>query len=153
MRRRQNHNSDVVTRIWLYFSPASGHVYCFTCRLMCSDKSQSQSLVIGSGICNWKHALERLRGHEQSKENTDAFTAFHCRFKMACAIDDQMEEYWKSVLEHAVSVMKFIAERGLAFRGDSELLRSPGNRNYFGTLEFIARCDIAPPQHCQNDSN
>ena len=57
---------------------------------------------------------------------------------MASAIDEQMEQYWKSVLEHAVSVIKFIVECVLAFTGDIELIESPGNRNYFGTLEFIA---------------
>ena len=48
---------------------------------------------------------------------------------MADAIDEQMEEYEKSVVEHALSVTKFIAERGLAFNGDNELIVSPGNRN------------------------
>ena len=102
MPRRQNHNRDVATRIWLYFSPSIGRVYCFTCRLMCSDAAQSQSLLIGSEFCNWKHALERLSSHEESKENADAFTAFHRRLKMADAIDEQMKQYWKSVLGHAV---------------------------------------------------
>ena len=80
---------------------------------------KSQSLLIGSGICNWKRALERLRGHEQSKENTNTFTTFHRRLKMAGARDQQMEQYSKSVLEHAVGATKFIAERGLAFRGEN----------------------------------
>ena len=121
--------------------------------LMYSDASQSQSLLIGSGFCNWKHALERLSSHEQSKENTDAFTAFHGILKMAGAVDEQMEQYWKSVLKHAVSVIKFIAERGLAFKGDNELIGSPGNKNYFCAVEFIAHYNIFLAQHCQNHSN
>ena len=72
---------------------------------------------------------------------------------MGDAIDERMEQYWKSVLEHAVSVIRFIAERGLAFRGDNELIESPGNRNYFDALEFIVQRDIFLVQHCQNHSN
>ena len=106
----------------------------------CAQKHhKSQSLLIGSRFCNWKHALERLSSHDESKENTDAFTEFHRRFKMAGAIDEQVEQYWKSVLKPAVSVIKFIAECGLAFTGDIELIESPGNRNYFGIREFIAQ--------------
>ena len=61
---------------------------------------------------------------------------------MAGVIDVQMEQYWKTVLEHAVSVIKFIAECVLAFRGDNDLIGSPGNRNYFAGLEFITQYDI-----------
>ena len=86
-------------------------------------------------------------------ENTDAFTTFHSRLKIAGAIDEQREQYWKSLLEHAGSVINFIAKRGLAFRCDQELIGSPGNRNYFGALEFIVQYDIFLAQHCQNHSN
>ena len=102
--------------------------------LMCSDALHSQPLLIGSGFCNWKHALERLSSHEQSKENTDAFTAFHGRLKMAGTVDEQMEQYWNSVLEHAVSVIKFTAERVLAFKVDNELIGSPGHKTIFSLL-------------------
>ena len=104
-------------------------------------------------IFNWKHSLDSLCSHEQSKKNADAFTAFHRRLKMADAIDELMEQYWKSVLEHTVSVIKFVEERGLAFICDNELIGSPVNRNYFGALEFIAQSDIFLAQHCQNHSN
>jgi len=81
--RRQNHNGEVVNRNWLCFSPGNGRVFCFTCRLMCSDALQSQSLLIGSGFCNWKHANERIRSHEQSKEHIDAMIAYNRRLKVA----------------------------------------------------------------------
>lgn len=158
--RRQNHNGELVNRNWLCFSPINGCVYCFTCRLMCSDALQSQSLLIGTGFCNWKHALERLRSHEQSKEHMDAMIAFNHRLKVAGRMDtklaqqiEQEEQYWKSVLERAISVIKFIAERGLAFRGDDELIGSPRNGNYLGILELIAHYDVFLAQHIQTHGN
>lgn len=127
---------------------------------MCPDALQSQSLLIGSGFCNWKHALERLCSHEQSKEHIDAVIAFNRRLKVAGRIDikvaqqsEQVEKYWKSVLKRSVSVIKFIAERGLAFRGDDELIGSPRNGNYLGILELIAQYDDFLAQHIQTQGN
>jgi len=34
-------------------------------------------------------------------------------------------QYWGDVLERVVAVIKFLGERGLAFRGENELLASP----------------------------
>jgi len=55
--RRQNHNAEVVERSWLCFSPSQTCVYCFTCRLMCSD-TKCVHFLIRKGICDWKHAEE-----------------------------------------------------------------------------------------------
>jgi len=44
------------------------------------------------------------------------------------------KEYWKEVLKRVVAVIKFLAERGLAFRGEDELLGSPHNGNCLGSL-------------------
>ena len=43
------------------------------------------------------------------------------------------------MLKRVVSVIKFIAEHGLAFRGDNELVGSPRNGNFLGILELIAQ--------------
>jgi len=157
---RKTRNGEELNRNWLCFSPANGRLYCFTCKLMCPDALQSQSLLIGSGFCNWKHAVERLQSHEQSKEHIDAMITFNRRLKLAGRMDtklaqqiQQQEQYWKSVLERAVSVIKFIAERGLAFRGDNELIGSPSNGNYLGILELIAQYDVFLAQHIQIHGN
>lgn len=103
---------------------------------------------------NWKRAHERLRSHEQSKEHVDAMIAFNHILKVTGRVDTklaqrikQQEKHWKSVLERAVSVIKFIAARRLAFRGDNELIGSPRNGNYLGILELIAQYDSFLAQH------
>ena len=49
--------------------------------------------------------------------------------------------YWCKVLMRIVSTVKFIAERGLAFRGADEVVGSPNNGNYLGILELLAEYD------------
>jgi len=58
--RRQNHNG-------------------FTCRLMCADAAKCAHFLIRKEIFDWKHALERLRSHEQSMEHMDATITFSRR--------------------------------------------------------------------------
>ena len=57
------------------------------------------------------------------------------------------------MLEHAASVIKFIAEHGLAFRGDNELIGSPRNGNCLDLLELIALYDMFLVQHIQTRDN
>jgi len=65
--RRRNHNGEVLHRSWLCFSPSQTCVKCFTCRPMCADTTKCAHFLIRNRIFDWKHALERLRRHEHSK--------------------------------------------------------------------------------------
>lgn len=56
-------------------------------------------------------------------------------------------EYWKDVLRRVVAVIKFLGERGLAFRGNDELIGSPNNGNYLGILELISQFDPFLAEH------
>jgi len=60
---------------------------------------------------------------------------------------DSEREYWKQVLRRVVPVIKFLGERGLAFRGNDELLGSAHNGNYLGILEFLAEYDPFLAEH------
>ena len=62
-------------------------------------------------------------------------------------------EYWSNVLSRIVAVVKFLAERGLPFRGHDEIIGSSTNGNYLGVLEIISQFDPFLAQHiafCQN---
>jgi len=76
---RQNHNGEEVDRSCLCFSPSQTCVKCFTCRLMCADKTKCAHFLIRKGIFDWKHALERLRSHEHSMEYIDGAITFSRR--------------------------------------------------------------------------
>jgi len=61
--------------------------------------------LVGMGFCDWKHAFERLRNHEQSMEYIDAMVTFSRRCKsferngteLATQVS-QCEQYWNSIL-------------------------------------------------------
>lgn len=155
--RCQNHNGEIVNRNWLCFSPSKGCVYCFTCRLMCSNTENSEALLSSNEFSDWKHSQERLHSHEQSTEHLTATIAFNKRLKSIGRIDmeltqqvERQAQYWRLVLKRVINVIKFIAEHGLAFRGDNELVGSPRNGNFLGILELIAQFDNFLEQHIKN---
>lgn len=55
-------------------------------------------------------------------------------------------EYWRTFLKRIISVIKFLAERGLTFR-DSKVVGSPHNGNYIDLVELIAKFDVFMTQH------
>ncbi|MEL7308383.1 MAG: DUF4371 domain-containing protein, partial [Pseudomonadota bacterium] len=156
MFERKNPNGELVKRSWLCFSPSNGKIYCFFCKLMGATKSQ----FTDDGFCDWKHASNRLIGHEQSKDHLQAVLSAAGRAREAGSIDskfelqvNQIEQYWRSVLRRLVSVLKFACERGLALRGDDENIGSPHNGNYLGLLELLSEYDDFLKQHIRKLAN
>ena len=49
-----------------------------------------------------------------------------------------------------MAVIQFLRERGLAFRGNYELLESPHNGNYLGLLESISKFDPFLAEHIKS---
>jgi len=112
------------------------------------------------GFSNWKNFNERLFKHETSKNHLNAFIAFKDRSTILGRIDvelqkqmDQEKFYWKMVLTRLVSIIKFLCKRGLALRGDNELIGSRSNENYLGLLELIAEYDEFLKKHIQETGN
>ena len=149
---RQNKNGEIVNRSWLCFSPSEGTVYCYVCKLMSAMTSSSQ--LTHGGYSDWHHASPRLREHEQSRSHVEATLAIVRRAqelgRIQCDLAKQMTEevnYWRSVLKRVISVITFISERGLAFRGRNEILGKRDNGNYLGILELLSQYDDFLAQH------
>lgn len=156
MFERHNRNGEVVKRSWLCFSPAMGRVYCFVCKLMATSRIH----LSDDGFCDWKHASDSLGAHETSKDHLDAVVAVYRRANelgvIQSALAEQVkhaETYWRSILRRLVSVIKFACERGLALRGDNQLIGSSSNGNYLGMLELLAEYDDFLSQHIQKHAN
>ncbi|XP_065664501.1 uncharacterized protein LOC136086152 [Hydra vulgaris] len=49
--------------------------------------------------------------------------------------------YWSAILNRIVAVIRFLAGRGLAFRGHNEVIGSSNNGNYLGMLEMLTQFD------------
>ena len=66
--------------------------------------------------------------------------------QLALQIDSE-NQYWRHVLQRVVSVIKFLAERELAFRGKNKLLGSPQNGNFLGLIEVLGEYDAFIANH------
>jgi len=63
---------------------------------------------------------------------------------------NKCQQFWKSLLQRLVFVVKFIAERGLVFRGD-ENFGSP--RNVFQAKFQKRKGDVSGDQFCNSFTN
>ena len=84
----------------------------------------------------------RISEHENLKSHLEAITILaklgitQARIDQSLARQEaEQSQYWQKVLSRVVSIIKFIAERGLALRGDDELIDSPRNGNFQIAME------------------
>ena len=144
MFERKVKNGDVMKRSWLCFSPITGKLYCFQCKLFITTKTQ----FTREGYCDWKNAHSRLEEHEKSNAHLEAVYNFTMRSSMAGMVDLSLKKqievernYWKNLLKKIISVIIFLAERNLPFRGDHETLGASNNGNFLGTIELLLLYD------------
>jgi len=63
------------------------------------------------------------------------------------------QKYWRSVLWRLLSIVQFLAERNLVFRGSTELLGDPRNGNFLGEVELVAKFDPIMAEHVRRAKN
>ncbi len=61
--------------------------------------------------------------------------------------------YAKAVMERVVATIKFLAERSRAFRGNDQVIGSPSNGNFLGTLELLSQFDPFLAAHLDKYGN
>lgn len=149
-------NGSSAFREWLIYSPSAGNVYCFYCRLF----SKEDSPFIKAGFSDWKNASAAFTRHERSEDHTGCMLTFADRKSNTSGIDKTLVElrekerdYWIKVLERIVETIRMLATRGLAFRGDDEVIGSKHNGNYLGMLELIANFDPFLEEHLRKYGN
>lgn len=152
---RKLRNGETVKREWLLYSPSQGKVFCFICRLL----SEQASTFSTTGFNDWKHSI-LIEGHENNDEHCKNMTAFLHRHKQMGCIDTSItkqreagQEYWKKVLKRIVSVVRFLASRGLPFRGENQVIGSSHNGNYLGALELISEYDAFLEHHLKTHAS
>lgn len=152
-------NGKRVERDWLIYSPSAEAAFCFICRLF-GELHEKASPFALAGFNDYKHASRSYSAHEESKEHIQNSVTFNLRIKHEYSLDDAFTNttgnemtYWKNVLLRVVEVIKFLASRGLAFRGSDEILGSNHNGNFLGTLELLAKFDPFLKEHIDKFGN
>ena len=147
--------SEKSNRTWLCYSPTTGHIYCFVCKLLSTDLND-----FTIGFHDWKNVKRSIDMHEKSQQHITTSIALVQRSRFIGCVDVVQEvqikneaKYWKSVLERTVHVIKFLAERGMPLRGHDEKFGSPTNGNYMGILEVLAKYDPFLATHIDKYGN
>ena len=128
MFQRQMSNGEARNRPWLIYSPSTGSLFCYICKRF----SLKDSVFTTTGFNDWTHSQRTLEQHESSISHRDAVILSLRLLKPEGRVDSQLalqidseKQYWRHVLQRVVSVIKFLAERGLAFRGKKQTFGVP----------------------------
>ena len=65
----------------------------------------------------------------------------------------QEEKRWKGVIIRVIEAVRFLAERGLAFRGDSHVIGHPKNGNFLGIIALLSKFDPFLADHLARYGN
>lgn len=154
---RKLKNNESVERKWLLYSPSKRSVFCFSC---CLFNPTDVNLCSRNGCNDWKHINHIILTHENSPAHKQSMMTYLARSKAVGRVDvDLLSQhqkevnYWRNVLKRIVAVVKFLASRGLPFRGDNEILGSPNNGNYLGCVELLSEFDPFLADHLNKFGN
>ena len=127
---------------------------------MACSGSESQNKLVEEGFNDRKNANNLLRRHEESNSHQQHLMELLMRKKSGGCVDSQLvsqieeeQKYCSAILERMMEVVKFLAERGLAFCGSDEKIGSHNNGNYLGLLELLAKFDPFMAEHIKAHAN
>lgn len=149
-------NGETNIREWLLYSPSTGSLYCFVCKLL-SPRPRS-SRFAAQGFDDWRNPVV-IEQHGKSPVHTEAMLTYLIRREhkgLTQSLDEQERRernYWRNVLKRVVAVVKTLAERGLPFRGSHEVFGSTDNGNFLGILELISQFDPFLADHIARYGN
>ena len=155
-------NGESICRDLLAWSKTKESLFCFPCRLfgqtskMC--KSSCSILVTDEGWekeYGWRKLYDKLPKHEQSLFHKRCYIKWReleRRINENSEIHSQLNENltqnvkrWRDIL--ILSIILFLGERGLVFRGSSDKIGDPHNGNFLGLLELLANYDLILQEH------
>lgn len=146
-----------ITSGWsnLVYSQSTGTIFCIPCKLFGAN-----SAFATTGYSDWKRAGNRITSHEQSVVHKSNVLTMKSRGALTNRIDSGLlsqindeVNYWKNVLKRVVVVVKTLAIRRLAFRGNSEKIGCPHNVNFLMSMELIAQFDPFLASHISKYAN
>ena len=161
--RAKLQNGEITPRDWLVWSIAKQSLYCFPCRLFSKLPQATRSNLAsahGHSVSDgWKKLYDKIPEHERSSSHKQCYMQWRQLQKSMAegsTIDALMLEnmksnmdMWKQILHRILDVTLFLGERGLAFRGNSQIVGDHRNGNFLGILELIGRYDPVIGNHLE----
>ncbi|KAK9076784.1 hypothetical protein SSX86_005118 [Deinandra increscens subsp. villosa] len=155
MYTRTLENKASCDRDWLVYSKELDKIFCFCCKLF--KDGISEGCLDDEGYADWKNASARLKEHEVSLEhmkNMKQWYEMRKRLNVDATIDQvayaqykKEKEYWKQVIFRIISLIKYLAKHGIAFRGTKEKLNEKSNGNFMGLVETFGEYDPIIKEH------
>ena len=156
-------NGEVVDRDWLAWSEEKESLFCFPCRLFGQvGVGESSRSILSSDQGwgkqhSWRKLYEKVPAHEKSEHHKKCYIQWRDterRFLQGTDIRSQIdkeiatkEKYWRDLLHRILSVILFLGERGLAFRGTSNKIGDHDNGNFLGIIELLSQFDPVLQDH------
>lgn len=153
-------NGEIVQRDWVLYSPSNNSIFCFVCRLFGPHAANDSFATVG--FTNFHNIIRAFKLHENSKQHGLNELKYKERSKQknartldTCILNQsQMErEYWKSIFQRIVAVIKFLGSRGLSFRGTNQTCGSNQNGNFLGILDLLSQFDPLLASHIAKYGN
>ena len=156
-------NGEFQDRDWLTWGPSLSSLFCFPCRLFANLKDKSLSiLAIERGwesTGSWRKLYDKIPCHEAShshkihyiewKELQRRLLSFTTVVHLEESRIRQESFHWRQILRRIISVVFFLSERGLAFRGSSQRLGDPSNGNFLGLIELLSQYNPTLARHIE----
>jgi len=156
-------NGECVDRDWLVWSKERAALFCLPCKIFSPHMTKLSILASEEGWSatgNWRKLHARIPEHEKSESHKSCY--FHwkteqLKHQKEKSLSDLMaktikheQEVLRGLLRRLFDVTLFLAERGLAFRGDSDRIGDYNNGNFLGILELLAKYDPLLNEHMRS---
>ncbi|XP_056843260.1 uncharacterized protein LOC108838344 [Raphanus sativus] len=152
---RKMSNGEKQDRRWLVYSKGKDKVFCFCCKLF--SQETCPPILVTTGYDDWRNASHRLKSHETTYNHIVCMSSWielETRLKKSETIDKHLQEainkekkHWRDVMLRIIAVVKTLAERNLAFRGENEKVTDLNSGNFLAFIKMIGGFDEVMKEH------
>ncbi|CAN7946090.1 unnamed protein product [Ixodes hexagonus] len=149
-------NGQKILRSWMVYSPVSGKLYCFCCRLFASHATETTSKFI-TGFQAWWKLNPKVQDHERSEEHLrclEQWKTLEIRLRLQKTIDTEIiqsleteQRKWRDILHRLLDITLFLAKQNLAFRGHREDELAANKGNFLEMVEMLSKYDPVLKEH------
>lgn len=149
-------NGEIQPRRWLAYSESKDCVFCFSCRLFSTSRTQ----MCETGFSNWQNLSLVLKRHENSKDHIESMLKWlelQERLKCGKTLDKELQtrilksqQHWQDLFERLIDIVNFLASHNLPFRGHREEITDKSSKNsgnFIGLFKLIAKRDGVLSEH------